>query len=1173
MPSLSMAGQLDFRKKEATGDHTIRAMRSRLDDANFQTRGCSIIADWNINAIKVTEFGEAAAHLAVIAAMHAHQQIQELQQFGCAALANLCENAPNLIPAVADAGAVKVVTAAMKTHPNNPLVQHRACRALVTLAPLYTMPITEFGGHRRTVVAMRQFPDHTEVQEWGLKLCEVLAGNHDCRVLLAEFEVHVVAVEAMARFLDNPVVHAAGSLTLLAMVAHEGAREAGKARGAASLALQGMAQMPTEAAVQLNASKVILRLVTPEDQATAAQTTQMEQICSELAGASGVRVVVEAMVAAGAASEMETIGWQCICRLGLSGPDRAALLGMYVEMDTLSWVLAALKAFPQEIVLLQHGCLAVHSLVTAGGSTAQKMAVRAGAHSAVLQTMLDAPADLLLQTRGCSALSCLVQQSWDAQVQVVSEGGAKLALAAMETFPDDGDLIISACHVLTRLGEHANQKRVVCASGETPEILKSVFANHRDNHDVVVAASNLVGCLAAEPINAEPLLAARVHQDIAELLNDGRHRFSTVVAVSACDTISSFCRREAAKVAPLMLEVGAHEAALSVLRTHREDAAVVRSALWAVGSIGCGEQWFDETDSAIYRFDETFADFSRTRDGSSLRVVATAQAYLNGETCHAAGITLNKVEPDLATLGAIQHAAMVAIGALGRSKRGARDLVQEGAVEVIVAAMEAHPMNHGVCVKGCSALHALATNCDEISSLIDFKAGEVVLKTMSRFLMDVPMQHAGLQALVVLAADEKSCQALFDLNIVQVVLAAMRSHPAAAEVQFFGCMVVVAMSKLRDFSLLFASEGGMETIVCATGAHIENADVQDQCWWALIVLALLAENRDITLATKSNTAVLQRMVEQASDNGVQLYGVRAITALAADSERAKHILLAEGAHAIAVKALRTHLTDQGISLHGSRALEKLYTGKPPLAPCELHTRYPPAPDSLVVEYQAGCEALVNTMQQHRNDVEVQVSATNALTKYAAIDKECCNIAVSCGAVSVVLAAMEGFIGHSAMQTAAMHFVKTIARVSSGRVEWTSGRGMPAMVLSMSSHPTDVALLTVGCDAVTAINQDGISQTHQRELLVHEQIVAALELHIAEEGLQRAGMEALSSLSQTVHNLGPLVAAGGLNCALSTLQAHHTNGAARAACEAIAAMLPTYEKSDALSAGACLSLPL
>merc|ERR1711957_629130 len=71
---------------------------------------------------------------------------------------------------------------------------------------------------------MRQFPDHTEVQEWGLKLCEVLAGNHDCRVLLAEFEVHVVAVEAMARFLDNPAVHAAGSLTLLAMVAHEGAR-------------------------------------------------------------------------------------------------------------------------------------------------------------------------------------------------------------------------------------------------------------------------------------------------------------------------------------------------------------------------------------------------------------------------------------------------------------------------------------------------------------------------------------------------------------------------------------------------------------------------------------------------------------------------------------------------------------------------------------------------------------------------------------------------------------------------------------------------------------------------------------------------------------------------------------------------------------------------------------
>merc|ERR1712159_252617 len=100
-------------------------MRSRLDDADFQRRGCSVISDWNINAIKVSEVGEAAAHLAVIAAMHAHPRDSELQQFGCSALANICENAPNLRAAVGEDGAVKVVLAAMRGHGTNPQVQQR----------------------------------------------------------------------------------------------------------------------------------------------------------------------------------------------------------------------------------------------------------------------------------------------------------------------------------------------------------------------------------------------------------------------------------------------------------------------------------------------------------------------------------------------------------------------------------------------------------------------------------------------------------------------------------------------------------------------------------------------------------------------------------------------------------------------------------------------------------------------------------------------------------------------------------------------------------------------------------------------------------------------------------------------------------------------------------------
>jgi hypothetical protein len=153
-----------------------------------------------------------------------------------------------------------------------------------------------------------------------------------------------------------------------------------------------------------------------------------------------------------------------------------------------------------------------------------------------------------------------------------------------------------------------------------------------------------------------------------------------------------------------------------------------------------------------------------------------------------------------------------------------------------------------------------------------------------------------------------------------------------------------------------------------------------------------------------------------------------------------------------------------------------------------------------------------------------------------------------------------------MQRMGLRFAEAVAQVDDGRAEWAAARGLPAIAQAMASHPENVALLTLGCYAVTSLNADGITQSHQRELMVHEQIVAALCLHIADEALQQAGMEAIQTLSQTIDNLQPLLSAGGLDCALSTLQAHHTNGSARSACAAIAAMLPTYEKSSELAAG-------
>ena len=104
-----------------------------------------------------------------------------MQCYGCSALAYLADEHPANQAAAGEAGAVGLVAAAMRGHPENADVQNRCCRALWRLAenhPANAAAAREAGGVQLIATAIRTHPDHGGVQEDGHGALRVLEPGH-----------------------------------------------------------------------------------------------------------------------------------------------------------------------------------------------------------------------------------------------------------------------------------------------------------------------------------------------------------------------------------------------------------------------------------------------------------------------------------------------------------------------------------------------------------------------------------------------------------------------------------------------------------------------------------------------------------------------------------------------------------------------------------------------------------------------------------------------------------------------------------------------------------------------------------------------------------------------------------------------------------------------------------
>ena len=107
-----------------------------------------------------------------------------MQEYGCIALANVCTGADAAAAArrqrATGAGAIEVVVAAMRAHPQEEEIQKDGCAALVGICRggsgvrARRRRATQAGGRTVAVAAMQAYPDHNFVQAFGRQLLDCL---------------------------------------------------------------------------------------------------------------------------------------------------------------------------------------------------------------------------------------------------------------------------------------------------------------------------------------------------------------------------------------------------------------------------------------------------------------------------------------------------------------------------------------------------------------------------------------------------------------------------------------------------------------------------------------------------------------------------------------------------------------------------------------------------------------------------------------------------------------------------------------------------------------------------------------------------------------------------------------------------------------------------------------
>ena len=140
-----------------------------------QEEGCRALRNLACDApANRTAIAAAGGVECVTAAMRTHADAADMQEDGCLALGNLARNHPANQTAIAAAGGIECVIAAMRTHADSEKVQQKGCFVFSFLVDHQKAAVAASGAPALVASAARRFGPNANVQKYAREVAHVV---------------------------------------------------------------------------------------------------------------------------------------------------------------------------------------------------------------------------------------------------------------------------------------------------------------------------------------------------------------------------------------------------------------------------------------------------------------------------------------------------------------------------------------------------------------------------------------------------------------------------------------------------------------------------------------------------------------------------------------------------------------------------------------------------------------------------------------------------------------------------------------------------------------------------------------------------------------------------------------------------------------------------------------
>ena len=340
----------------------LAAMMAHAGHANVQEQGCWALAHFACGNHDIkTAIVVAGGIPVVLVAMTAHTWHAGVQEVGCRALSNLTVS--DTATAIAAAGSIRVVLSAMRAHTGvsswfwqrggiftgHARVQEQGCAALTNLSVIADnrTAIAAAGGIPVVLAAMKAYSGDVSVQDYGCGALATLAVNVDNNTAIAAAGGISVVLAAMKEHIGHADVQTYGCWALANLAANTNNKTAVAASGGVSVVLASMKAHMGHKDLQAHGCKALVNLASNADNRTA------------IVAAGGIPVVLAVMTAHTGYARVQEYGCCALCFIGWSD---TTLQKSIKDEGGVAVVQAAMAAFGATTNCKEQGQQLLHKL-------------------------------------------------------------------------------------------------------------------------------------------------------------------------------------------------------------------------------------------------------------------------------------------------------------------------------------------------------------------------------------------------------------------------------------------------------------------------------------------------------------------------------------------------------------------------------------------------------------------------------------------------------------------------------------------------------------------------------------------------------------------------------------------------------------------------------------------